>query len=53
MGIKISLCYPDHFLAVQERRILKEANLEKKHLQAPEGGYNESDTRAHKDQPVS
>lgn len=53
MGIKISLIYPDNFLAVQERGILKEANLEKKHLQAPEGSDNESDTRTHKDQPVS
>ena len=26
---------PDYLLAVQERGILKEANLEKKHLQAP------------------
>ncbi|TYI37940.1 uncharacterized protein [Gossypium hirsutum] len=34
-----------------ERGILKEANLEKKHLQAPEGSDNESDTRTHKDQP--
>ncbi|MBA0854977.1 hypothetical protein Goshw_007423, partial [Gossypium schwendimanii] len=47
---KPKLTNPKPFrLRTDERGILKEANLEKKHLQAPEGD-NESDTRTHKDQ---
>ncbi|MBA0789590.1 hypothetical protein Gotri_027745 [Gossypium trilobum] len=48
---KPKLTNPKPFrLRTDERGILKEANLEKKHLQAPEGSDNESDTRTHKDQ---
>ncbi|MBA0799353.1 hypothetical protein Gohar_009874, partial [Gossypium harknessii] len=48
---KPKLTNPKPFrLRTDERGILKEANLEKKHLQAPEGNDNESDTRTHKDQ---